>query len=428
MGSSLKWARTWNTKLYSSAVMSYSYYYSTRDRTNENSFTDSSGVETTFKMGTLESNYLNDCSVKYDLNWSPVAGNKFQGGIFSTYYDIKYKYSQNDTSYILNKHTTGVLIGAYVQDEISLFKGKLTVLPGMRINYFDITKKTYYEPRISAVVDLTKRLILKAAYGKYYQFANRVVREDILSGSRDFWILSDGESVPVSYSFHYILGLSYENTNYLFSVEAYHKDLVGLSEYSVRFRPNQDGITYEENFYHGTGYAEGIEFLMQRKFGKFKGWASYTLGRAVNHFDVYSTEDYPAEQDVTHEFKTVGLYKWKRWEFSATWIYATGRPYTAPSGAYSVQLLDGTSENYFTVTSKNSLRLPDYHRMDLAVNYRFKNSEGNDIGYLGFSIFNVYNHTNVWYKQYEIVDNQIVETNVNYLGITPNLTLSLKLR
>ena len=427
LGSSLKWARTWNTKLYSSALLSYSYYYSKRDKTNEGSFTNSSGNETTFKMGTLESNYLNDCSFKYDLNWSPIVANKFQAGVFGTYYDIKYKYSQNDTSYILNRHTTGTLVGAYLQDEISLLKGKLTVLPGIRTNYFDITKKTYYEPRISAAVTLTKNLVLKAAYGKYYQFANRVVREDILSGSRDFWILSDGRTVPVSYSFHYILGLSYENKNYLFSAEAYYKDLVGLSEYSVRFIPNQQGISYEENFYHGNGYAEGIEFLAQRKFGNFKGWVSYTLGRAMNHFDVYSSQDYPADQDVTHEFKIIGLYKWKRWEFSATWIYATGRPYTAPSGAYSIQLLDGTSESYFTVTSKNSLRLPDYHRMDISANYRFKNQDGNDIGYLGFSIFNLYNRTNIWYKQYEIVNNQIVETNVNYLGFTPNVTLSFKL-
>ena len=65
--------------------------------------------------------------------------------------------------------------------------------------------------------------------------------------------------------------------------------------------------------------------------------------------------------------------------------------------------------------------------MDLAINYRFHNADGNDIGYLGFSLFNVYNRTNVWYKQFSIVDGQIEETNVNYLGITPNLTLSLKL-
>ena len=47
----------------------------------------------------------------------------------------------------------------------------------------------------------------------------------------------------------------------------------------------------------------------------------------------------------------------------------------------------------------------------------------------GFSsIFNLYNRKNSWYNQYQVVDGGIVETQINYLGIMPNITLSLKLR
>jgi hypothetical protein len=192
-------------------------------------------------------------------------------------------------------------------------------------------------------------------------------------------------------------------------------------------------VNYNENFYNGYGYSKGVEFLIQKKSGKFNGWLSYTLGQARNHFDVYSDTYYPANQDVTHEFKAVLLYKYKRWDFSATWIYATGQPYTAPSGAYSVQLLDGSTQDFFTVTTKNGLRLPDYHRADISANYKLLKGEKGDkkrreIGYIGFSIFNLYNRSNVWYKQYSIIDGVVTETNVNYLGITPNITLSLKLR
>jgi hypothetical protein len=48
----------------------------------------------------------------------------------------------------------------------------------------------------------------------------------------------------------------------------------------------------------------------------------------------------------------------------------TGRPYTVPSGAYSVGLLDGSIQNFYTVTDKNAQRLPDYHRADISVNYK----------------------------------------------------------
>jgi hypothetical protein len=91
-------------------------------------------------------------------------------------------------------------------------------------------------------------------------------------------------------------------------------------------------------------------------------------------------------------------------------------------------MLGGNTKDFINVGDMNSLRLPAYHRLDIACNYRLRTSDGRDKGYLGFSIFNVYNRQNVWYKQYQIVDNTIIETNVDYLGITPNLTLSLKIR
>ena len=160
------------------------------------------------------------------------------------------------------------------------------------------------------------------------RFANRVTREDILSGSKDFWLLSDGNSVPVSSAIHYIAGVSYETNQWLLSAEAYYKKIEGLTEYSLRFNPSPQGVSYQENFFTGYGYARGVEFLLQRQIGKLNGWVSYTIGEARNHFDVYSTDYYPANQDVTHEFKIVSLYKLKRWDFSASWVFATGRPYT----------------------------------------------------------------------------------------------------
>lgn len=433
IGSSLKWSRKWTDKFYGNTILSYSNYYSDRDRTQQRDITNSSGETTTTKSGIIENNNLKDYSIKSDYQWDMFNFSQLQFGGFGTYYDIKYTYAQNDTSTILNKTNKAVLAGGYLQDKIKLLNDKIQFLPGIRASYFETTKQWYYEPRASLSINITNRLTLKGATGKYYQFANRVTREDILTGSKDFWLLADGKSVPVSSAIHYIAGLSYENTNFLFSAEGYYKDIKNLTQYSLRFNPSPNGVSYNENFFNGYGYAKGIEFLVQKKSGNFNGWISYTIGQARNHFDVYSDSYFPADQDVTHEFKIVLLYKYKRWDFSATWVYATGRPYTAPSGAYTVALLDGNTQDFFTVTSKNGLRLPDYHRCDVAANYKLlKGAKGDkkrkEIGYVGFSIFNLYNRTNVWYKQYTISNGSILETNVNYLGITPNLTLSLKFR
>ncbi|OFY65371.1 MAG: hypothetical protein A3H98_11060 [Bacteroidetes bacterium RIFCSPLOWO2_02_FULL_36_8] len=433
IGSSLKWSRKWHPKLYGNTILSYSNYYSDRDRSQERSLTNSSRETTTRKNGIFENNDLKDFSQKSDYQWDIFNFSQLQFGGFGTYYDIKYTYAQNDTATILDRHNKALLAGGYVQSKTKFFKDKVQFLPGIRASYFETTGKMYYEPRASLSVNITNRLTLKGATGKYYQFANRVTREDILSGSKDFWLLSDGNKVPISSSIHYIAGLSYETNNYLFSAEGYYKKIDNLTEYSLRINASPFKVDYNENFFSGYGYSKGIEFLAQKKSGNFNGWVSYTLGEARNHFDVYSDTYYPANQDVTHEFKIVALYKWKRWDFSATWIYATGRPYTAPSGAYSVTLLDGSSSDYFTVTSKNGLRLPEYHRADISANYKLLRGDKGDkkrreIGYIGFSIFNLYDRKNVWYKQNTIESGSIIETNVNYLGMTPNVTLSLKLR
>ena len=434
VGASLKWSRKWGDKLYGNTIISYSNYYSDRDRSQERNTVNLSGdtLKTT-NMGVFENNDLRDYSLKSDYQHDLLNSIQLQYGVFGNYFDINYSYAQNDTSSVLNKDDQAVLAGAYLQTRIKLVIDKLQFLPGLRMNYFDETSKMYFEPRFSASYKLTDHLTIKGATGLYYQFVNRVTREDIMSGSKDFWLLADGNSVPVSSAVHFTAGISYESIDYIFSVEGYDKQIDNLTEYSLRFNPSPVGVSFDENFYNGYGFSRGVEFLVQRKTGKLNGWMGYTFGEAKNHFDVYGDDYYPANQDVTHEFKIIGMYSYKRWDFSATWIFATGRPYTAPSGAYTITLLDGTEQDFFTVTSKNALRLPDYNRADISVNYKLLlgakgEKKRRDIGYIGLSIFNLYNRKNVWYKEYTIEDGEIIENNVNYMGITPNLTLSLKLR
>ncbi len=433
VGTSLKHSRKWSDKLYGNTLLSFSNYFSKRDRSNERTVTNSSGETTTNNNGVFENNNLKDYSIKSDYTYDLLNFTQLQFGGFGTIYDIKYSYAQNDTSTVLDKKNKANLSGVYFQTKIKLLKDRILFLLGIRASYFETTKQVYYEPRASLSINLTDKLTLKGATGKYYQFANRVTREDILTGSKDFWLLSDGTNVQVSSSIQYITGLSYETNSSLFSAEAYYKKIENLTEYSLRFNPSPEGVTYDENFFTGYGYARGIEFLAQRKVGKINGWVSYTLGEARNHFDIYSDSYFAANQDVTHEFKIVALYEWRHAGIFQPLGYATGRPYTAPSGAYEVELLDGTIQDFFTVTTKNGLRLPDYHRADISANFKLLKGEKGDkkrreIGYIGFSLFNLYNRTNVWYKTYTIEDGSILETNVNNFGITPNVTLSLKLR
>ncbi len=431
LGSSLKWSRRWNEKFYGNSLVSYSNYYSNRDRSSNRTTTNTDGTENIVKIGTLENNELKDLSFRSDYTWDISAKSQIGFGLKATNYDIDYTYSQNDTSTILNITNKGNLVGGYLQSKFKFLNNKLTITPGVHSTYYDVTRKFYAEPRLSASYNMNDKIKLVGAWGTYYQFANRITREDILAGSSDFWILSDNEKVPVSKAIHYITGINYETLGYLFSIEAYYKQLTGLSEYSLRFEPTtrMQAINYEQNFYTGKGFARGIELMAQKKIGNLNGWMSYTLAQARNQFDVYGQDYFPASQDVTNEFKIVGIYKWRKWSLAATWIYATGRPYTAPEGGYNITLLDGIEKSFISAGTKNSRRLDDYHRLDFSVNYLLKSvDQKTDRGNISFSLFNVYDRKNTWYKEYQITDGEIISIDKQFLGITPNITVTLKLK
>jgi len=125
--------------------------------------------------------------------------------------------------------------------------------------------------------------------------------------------------------------------------------------------------------------------------------------------------------------KIVNSYRLGKWSFTGTFVFATGKPYTSPVGAYSISLLDGESVDHFAVSDKNAFRLPDYHRLDLSVNYHFDRILGGK-GSIGASIFNAYGRKNIWYKEFEVIEGNILETDVNLLGFTPSLFFNWTLR
>jgi hypothetical protein len=408
-------------------LVSYSNYFSDRNRTSTRSNTDSTGITTVSRNGTIENNDLKDFALKSDMEVKLNKNQLIETGFQLTKNIISYSYAQNDTSKIIDRNTQGETGSVYIQDKVNMFKRKLQVIPGLRTTYFTPTSKIYFEPRFNLTYDINNEWKLKGSVGRYYQFIKRVIREDILQNSRDFWTLADISKLPVSLSDQLIAGFSWENNQWLVDVEAYSKNLSGLSEYSQRFNYNQRKVTFTENYFQGTGFSKGVDILIQKKFGNYTGWVGYTLGEVKNKFIGYQELPYYAANDVRHEFKNVHQFKWYDWEFAVTFIFATGKPYTAPSGGYSVTLLDGTVKTFINVTNKNADRLPTYNRMDVSATY-YMNKIFKGKGSLSLSIFNLYNKTNVWYKNYTIEGNTVIATNVNYLGITPNLTFSYHLK
>lgn len=428
LGVSGKWSRQWSPRFYSNALLAYSQYFSDNERTqlNERYAAEADTLLGSRNFGSLENNRLGDFSFRLDNEWQVSQAHNLGFGVQATRSDVQYENIRNDTLVVFDENQETRQAAVYFQDTWKPL-ANLRIIAGVRAAYHELTGETYLEPRTSFHYDLTDRMRVKGAYGQYSQFVARVVNENVTEGARDFWLLADGENVGVQSATHYIAGASYETPKWLFDVEAYRKDLTGLSEFSLRFRRGGADFQADNLFFDGEGVARGVEFLLQRKTTRYTGWISYTLAEVEHTFEgLNDGQPFPALHDQPHELKMVSSTRLgPRWNLSATWVFATGKPYTAPESQYSITLLDGTEQSYIHVGEKSGERLPAYHRLDAAVHYRFPIGTANVD--LGFSVFNLYNRTNVWYKEFDLTESPFVTTDVTFLGITPNLSLRVDL-
>lgn len=327
----------------------------------------------------------------------------------------------------LNRTTSGDVTSLYAQHRL-MFGRRFFATPGVRLSQFSGTDERYIEPRLSATFLATDTLRFKGAWGRYNQFVSRLAREDVLQGNREFWALSDDSTVPVASSTNMAAGATYETSRLLVDAELFARDLSDLSQLAPRVLGSTEGVDLSQFFYHGEGRVRGLEALAQRKVGRHTGWVSYTLSRVTYDFPDLSGA-FVADHDRTHELKLVDTFQLNRWTFSGTWIFSTGRPYTEPIGTEAVTRQGPLGEitiDRVVVGAKNGVRLPAYHRLDLAANYSWRFGDGGRSATIGVSAFNAYNRSNVWYKEFTSVEGEVVENNIGLLKLTPSAFLSIR--
>ena len=424
-GISAKYSHQWNDRLDTNFVISGSEYFSYRDRliNTQVIYEDSDDEPTTGESSSNEDNQLDDFTVKIENDYYLNQWNILSFGLQYTQQNIDFSLIQNN-DLVLETKNEGATSTVYIEDEIVI--NALTVIPGLRVSKYSINDEVYTEPRLSISYELNDTTQLRAAFGDYHQFALSVARQSIEEGPRNFWTLADGETVPVSKSSHFILGTTHYVGNYNFNIELFHKEYEGLSEFTQQTRPirNEDGtgltLILEQEFHTGSGTASGVELFLQKNIGDLTGWIGYTFSEVIYDFPTVSDTTYFADQDATNEFKTVLMYRWGDWDLASTFIYATGRPYTEVLG-----VVEDTFPPTYEVGAKNDLRYDDYHRLDLSFTYNFSR-RGLD-GQAGLSIFNLYDRKNQWYTEYEIIEGEILETEITYRGFTPSLFFKVDL-
>ena len=200
-----------------------------------------------------------------------------------------------------------------------------------------------------------------------------------------------GDQVALGYFRNFGNGNDWET-----SAEVYYRDTQNQIEYI-------DGADLlineflEGELLAGVGRAYGLELYAKRNTGRLTGWVSYTLARSELKVDgINNSEWYPARYDQLHNLKIAGFYELNdRWTFSANFSYISGTPTTFPTSRFTVQ--DYTIP-YNAYGSRNNIRIPDFHRLDIAATlYGKKVKKGRERknrDYWVFSVYNVYNRRN----------------------------------
>ena len=234
--------------------------------------------------------------------------------------------------------------------------------------------KTYHAPelRLSARYALQENLSLKAGFNTMRQYIHKVSNTSIMSPT-DIWKLSDLNIKPQN-GWQLAAGIYHETARkkYEFSAEVYYKHISDYLNYrsSAVLLMNHH---LETDVISTKGQAYGVELQAKKPTGKLNGWVSYTFSRSLLRQDdnrvampLNDGDWYPTEYDRPHEVKAVLNFKFtERYSLSSNFNYATGRPTTLPAGKY----YDSHNRKYMPYyTDRNTYRIPDYMRLDLAFN------------------------------------------------------------
>jgi ferric enterobactin receptor len=426
-GSSLRWKRQWNEAFSSHTTFAYSEHnnnYQYRITATD----DSTSVATQLN----QHHTIRDFSIRSDHKAKLSEENTIKMGFEMNRINLRYGMGAGDTLFLGQKNAEEV-VAWYAENEMNPIPA-LTITLGMRNSWFSRSSAWYPEPRIKLRYTPRSPWRLKAAWGMYNQFLSRIQVNNGLGLGEDFFAFGGDDLIPVVSSTHSILGAAWEKDSWLIDVEAYRKATTGLITYALRsdlleIDPEGNG----ELLSGGESMITGLDVLVQKTTGKHTGWLSYSLGHGWQRFPgIAKGSRFPTMQDQRHEIKLVNQVKLKSWEFAATWILASGLPYTEATDSRTVLSPDSNTEIYeLVIGERNAARLPAYHRLDLSATRHF--TLGKSKAEAGISIYNAYFRRNIRQRRYVLISPSISglsprvsQADIYDLGISPNIFLKLR--
>lgn len=240
----------------------------------------------------------------------------------------------------------------------------------------------------------------------------------------EFWFLSDRTHKPQS-CINLLGSVAIKLSNYKIIVEGYYKRLKHIIEYNgslldfVTIDYNLDNVTL-----HGNGRNVGMSVSVSKPTGRFTGWISYSIGRALRRFSSEQLPgSYPANHERIHELNVVASFDVnKKINLSSNMVIASGTPFTSVNNLY---LYAGHIISNFN--GHNSSRLKPYIRLDLSATYRIEMRGHGEHGF-NLSVYNALAIKNeLFYSWKYTKSNELKYTPKSFLvSVLPSLSYYFK--
>ena len=449
---SIDWQHTINHQLFLNTRLHYTGYYCQMNQAMNMLTTDENG-SSDFDQKLGYNSMIHDVSASTQLEYSPNQKHQVVAGVQYTYHYFRpsvqnhYIFAESDTSAaILREDTTiggdilhGHEVAIYVEDTYTPIHW-FRLNYGARFSMYGISGKVYpsIEPRIGARFLLHKDVALKMSYSYMSQYVHLLSSSQVSMPS-DLWVPVTRD-IPPMRSMQVAAGISYNICDQVeLSVESYYKRSLNLLEY-------KEGATFmgytddwQKQVEVGNGWSYGVELLAQRKIGPVTGWIGYTWSRSMRQFDnINNGKPFHAKYDREHDISITLQYQiTPRIDVAGTWVYATGNRGTLVTQRY----YDSDWVGYFK--ERNGYKMPDYHRLDLAVNIHFphkysqQGKKGKEDSYYGrggwlrnaehilnISCYNVYCHMNPVFIEQDVFNGKLYQ--VSIFPILPSISYHFK--
>ena len=336
---------------------------------------------------------------------------------------------------------------AYVEDEIKI-KNWLFINAGLHYSSFNVDSIRYHslQPRISLKTKLSNRFAIKGTHTWMTQYLHLLTNSGF-GLPIDLWVPSTAQVAPQN-AVQTVVGFDWTFSKYYtLNVDGYYKSMSNLINYQegASFLLNGtltdgnliDASDWEGKVTSGRGESYGLEVKLKREHPRTRGWIAYDLAYATRIFDnpdpnlsVNMGEKFPFQFNRRHNIKIVLSHKFsERFELTTNWLFGTGNNITIATGQFGFFFSENNLEepsNPIIFGSKNNYGLPDYHRLDIKLNFYSKRKWGEEIISLGIN--NVYNRINPLYIR--LRNNPI--TNIKYfeqvyvLPILPMINYKIK--